>query len=512
MAQMIRTLHKPTILLEDLAPLQKSEVTETEVSDPTPLDTLNYKIDFAKRTGLKTFFININGMIIDPLGIERCKVDMNGRYPTLTIRFKTNTEEFINFGLPKDGDIVSVFYRSTIDELKPLRMDFIITDVVSEGLDFFVIFGVVNIQDLFKDTSFYHDGDSLDVLIEISKELKLGFATNETTTNDKQSWVCATQPLDLFIDDVKSHIWKDEKSFFDCYIDNYYILNFVNVFEQLDNNKEKGKYGGTSINKLRQFIQHRNEPKEIVIDDELSYLFPLILDNYRNTLEKNHKISDLRILNNSSRISLEEGYQKVSHFYDVTLGQKVEIVSETIKSDGKENEYMSQKGKINNKNWRKNTRHCWNGLTYSLPDHTTHPFFYQAKIQNEFNLREIDKFTIEITLNDINFNIYRYMTIPIIWYEYGDIAEKKRFDQSNIPEDVDNPSLGETIPYNINSFITDFYVVKGYSYEFTGDIEQMGNDVHLVQHKIILTRIEHPKNVDVNQDGFVVSNYRYDVT
>ncbi len=510
MVQKIRTIHKPTILLEDLAPLQNSEVGDFGNGKVTPLDTVNYKIDFAKRTGLKTFFLNINGMMIDPNGVEKCRVDMNGRYPTITIRFKQDSEEFINLGLPKDGDILSVFYRSVIDELKPLRMDFIITDVVSEGSDFFVIFGVINVQDLFKDSSFYHEGNSLETLIEISKELELGFATNETTTNDKQSWICATQPLDLFIKDVKSHIWKDEKSFFDCYIDNYYILNLVNVFDQLDNSKKREM--DISINIIRDFVQYRREQEQTIDDSKLKYLFPLILDNYKETTETNHQIVDLKILNTSSRIGLEEGYQKVSHFYDFTLGQKVEIVSETIFSEGKEKEYMTQKGKIDNKNWRKNTRHNWSGLTYSLPDHTTHPFFYQAKIQNEFNLREIDKFTIEVTLNDLNFNIYRYMTIPIIWYEYGEVAKKKRIYEPEDRGGLDDPYLGKTVPYTINNFISGFYVVKGYSYEFIGDIEQMGQNTHVVQHKIILTRIEHPKSVDVNGDGVIISNYNYDVT
>lgn len=511
MAQKIRTIHKPTILLEDLAPFQNSETGESgNGKKVTPLDTVNYQIDFAKRTGLKTFFLNINGMMVDPKGVEMCKVDMTGRYPTLTMRFKQDSEEFINLGLPKDGDILSVFYRSVLDELKPLRMDFIITDVISEGLDFFVIFGVLNVKGLFKDSSFYHEGTSLDTLIEISKELELGFATNETKTEDKQSWVCATQPLDLFIDDIKSHIWKDEKSFFDCYIDNYYILNLVNVFEQLDNTKEKEL--DISINVIRDFVEYRKEQRKTIDDSQLKYLFPLILDNFKETLEISHQIAGMRILNTSSRIGLEEGYQKVSHFYDVTLGQKIEIVSETIFSEGKEKEFMTQKGKIDDKNWRKNTRHNWSGLTYSLPDHTTHPFFYQAKIQNDFNLREIDKFTIEITLNDINFNIYRYMTIPILWYEYGEVAKKKRIYDPEDRGGLDDPQLGETIPYFLNTFISGFYVVKGHYYEFIGDYEQLSNDVNIVQHKIILTRIEHPKSVDVNGEGVIISNYNYDVT
>jgi len=507
MSKIIRTIHKPTILLEDIAPVIDSEVGEAS-NQYTGLDSVNRTIDYSKRTGLQNFFITINGMVVNPDGIEKCKVDMNGFYPVITIRFQQDFEEFVNLGLPKDGDILSIFYRSTLDELKPLRLDFVVTDVVTEYDNFFVVFGVVNIQKLFKDSSFFHKGDSLETLKELSKELKLGFATNETKVDDSQTWLCANEPFDVFIRDVKKHIWKDAKSYFDCYIDNFYILNYVNVFEQFDLSKEFKV--GVSLNKIRNFIEYAKDSVSDVKDESITYLYPTILHNYRDTLEVNHQITDMKILNTSSRISLEEGYVKVSHFFDYSLGEKVEIISESLTSQGKEKDYMSLKGKVTDTKWKENTRHVWNGVAYNLPDHNTHQFYNQAKIQNEHNLKETDKFTIEVTLGDINFNIYRYMVIPVLWYEYGDVAKKKRLYESEDYSNIIDNDLGETVPYVLNEFISGFYVVKGYSYEFIGAFENKQNS-QVVQHKLILSRVEFPKTLSITSDGSVMSNYNYDV-
>jgi len=509
MAQLIRTIHKPKILLEDIEPLAYSETGDYGTGDYTGLESINRDIDFSKRTGLKNFFLNINGMMVNPDKVEKCVIDVSDFYPTITLRFQQDLEEVINLGLPKDGDLISVFYRSLFDELKPLRVDFVITDVISETDNFFVLFGVINIQELFKDSSYYKEETSLNTLIDLSKVLNLGFATNETSTKDKQKWVCANEPYDVFIRDMKKHIWKDEKTFFECFIDNFYVLNFVNVFEQLDMSKDKSI--GIGLNKIRNFVEYAFDSITKVKDESISYIYPTILHNYRENLERNHQIVDLKILNTSSRISLEEGYQKVSHFFDYTLEEKVEIVSETLTSNGMEKGFASLKGKINNRNWRRNTRHSWNGVSYSLPDGNTHPFYNQAMVQNEYNLKEIDKFTIEVTLNDINFNVHRFMVIPVLWYEYGDIAKIKRlFEPEDRNERLIDNDLGVTVPYVLNDFISGFYVVKGYRYEFIGSLLDQP-DTQVVQHKLILTRLELPKNVNITSDITVMSNFNYDV-
>lgn len=496
----IRNIHRPNILLEDIKVKKENEYYFNEESKDTYTGIPNRGIDFEKYVGLHNFFININGMTILSTSVEICTINLNDKYPTINLRIQPDFGEFLNFGLPKDGDIISIFYKSTIEDLKPLRLDFIITDIKNEKDLSFVIFGVINIPKLFNDSSFFKEDTSLNTLIELSKEMKLGFSTNETETNDKQIWLCANKPFDLYLDDIKNHSWKNERSFYDSFIDMYYNLNFVNVFDQLSNETEKKVNLG--IYKLRDFIETSKYPVGTQTDDELEFVLPTVLHNWKYTTVKEETISELGILNESSRISLEEGYQKYSHFYDFTLDEKVELLNEALSSKGKSKEYIPLKGNLFDEKWKENTRHVWSGISYSLPDHNVHPLYYQSELHNKHNLKEIDKFTIQVTLENINFNLYRYMIVPILWYEYGALALKLRNNNGNFNSYNNDESLDA--PYVLNEFISGFYVLKGFHLDYIGPSD--GNSP-IIQQRLILTRTEWPKTFIVtDSNDKVVTN------
>lgn len=498
----IRSIHNPEILLQDLQIDKSSMYAMNKEDAESGSSVVNKGEDFSKSTGLKTFFINVNGMNLDPAAVELCTVDCTQRYPTITLRFKPNVGEFLNFALPKDGDILSIFYRSTLDELKPLRMDFIITDLRAEADGSFVIFGVINIPNLFKDSSFVCDGTTIDTYKKLSKELKLGYATNEVSTDDKQKWLCANEPLDTFLQDIKYHAWKNERSFYDAYIDNYYMLNFINVFDQLNNEKKKKVQLG--IYKFRQFIQTNDESLFKTNEDDIVYDTPLILHNWKYSTSLESSIRDIRITNTSSRISLEEGYQKMLHFYDFNLHEKIELLNESLTSIGVSEDYAPFKSGVFDESWRTNTRHNWGGIAYSLPVHNTHKYYHKAKAHNHQNLKEIDKFTIEVSLKEVNFNLIRYMIIPVLWYEYGEIARKLREKGKKFNSVDDGVHIKRDIPYILNGFISGFYVLKGFYIDFTGP--SIGNPP-IISQRVVLTRTEYPKNIIVTDaDNKVVTN------
>lgn len=498
----IRTIHNPTILLRDLEISSEHAHYFEERDKEAGVHIANQGEDYSKRTGLYSFYVHLNGMTIQPEYVELCTIDLKGKYPKITARIVPKFDEFVNFGLPKDGDLISIFYRSTIDILKPLRLDFIITDIKNESDSSFVLFGVLNLPALFKDSSFFKDDTSLSTLIDISKELKLGFATNETKTNDSQKWLCATEPLDIFIDEVKSHSWKDERSFFDVYIDNYYTLNFVNVFKQLT--YETDKKVNLGIYKFRDFIQTNDKVNIKISEDDLEYTTPVVLHNWKYNPSKENNISKIKILNSSSRISLEEGYRKYLHFYDYTLDEKIELLNEALTSNDVSEDLMPLKGHLFDEKWKENTRHIWGGISYSLPDHNVHPFYYQAEAHNYHNLKEIDKFKIEVTLDQINFNLTRYSIVPILWYEYGEIAKKLREVGKKYNTFSPEESVMNGMPYIINKFISGFYVIKGFDIDFIGP--SSGNPA-IIKQRLLLTRTEWPKDFIVTDaENKVVTN------
>jgi hypothetical protein len=498
----IRNIHRPEILLEDLKVKNKNEYVYSEADGEAYTNINNKGVNFEKLVGLHNFFININGFSILPTSIEICTVNLADKYPTIKLRIQPKFDEFVNFGLPKDGDIITLFYRSTIEDFKPLRIDFIITDIKNEKDSSFVLFGVVNIPKLFNDSSFFEEDTSLNTLIKLSKEMKLGFSTNEIETSDKQNWLCANQPFDTYLEEIKKHAWKNERSFYDSFIDMYYNLNFINVFDQLSNEKEKKVNVG--LYKLRDFIQAKDNTASKVIEEELEFESPIVLHNWKYSSIKEATITSLGILNESSRISLEEGYQKYSHFYDFTLDEKVELLNEAITSKGSEENYLSLKGNVFNDKWKENTRHIWSGISYSLPEHNVHPFYYQAQLHNEHNLKEIDKFSIQVTLDQVNFNLHRYMILPILWYEYGDTAKKLRSIGGEYNALKSDEKVSTTYPYILNEFISGFYVLKGFHLDYVGPSD--GNPP-VIQQRLILTRTEWPKTFIVTDaDDKVVTN------
>jgi hypothetical protein len=431
-------------------------------------------------------------------------IDSTGKYPKITMRINPDKVEFFNIGFPKDGDLINIYYRSTFNELHPIRNDFIITNCYEEsGSTSWIIHGVLYVKGMFHDTSFSYNGTSLKTAMEIAKKLKLGFATNVTDTDDEQTWLCASEPIDIFLDDIKKHAWKNDRSFFDMYIDNYYTLNFIDVRQQLSNEIDKKIYPG--LYKFREFIETNNRSVFKQKDDAFEYASPVVLTNWKESILAENYIADIRPTNESSRISLEEGYKKFLHFYDYTLDEKIELNNELIVSNSDMSEYSVLIGGYTDKDWKKNARHLWKGISYSLPDHNVHPFYYKAEYHNEQNLHEINKLTLEVTLPQINFNLYKYMIIPVLYYEYGDTARMFREKGGRFNQIYKNERHHVNIPYILNQFISGFYIIKGFTFNYIGSKDGVAT---YIDQKVILTRTEWPKGVIIADEtnGIIINH------
>lgn len=501
----IQTIFNPEILISKLsAPINDEIPITNENRNGYDMFRYNYGIDQSIEFGLTGFIVIINGLTLQDEMIDYVDIDATGKYPKITMRVVPDKVEFFNFGFPKDGDLINIYYRSTFNELHPIRNDYIITNCYEESTSTsYIIHGVLHIKDMFYDTSFSYNGTSFKTAMEIAKKLKLGFSTNVTDTDDVQNWICASEPIDTFLDNIKKHAWLNNKSFFDVYIDNYYNLNFIDIRNQLTNEiQHKINLG---LYKFREYLESNKFSKFKPSPEDFEYTHPVLLTNWmRNLLSENH-IIDIKPINQSSRISLEEGYKKFLHFYDYTLDEKIELNNELIVSDSDMSEYSVLIGGYTDKDWKKNARHLWKGVLYSLPDHNVHPFYYKAEYHNEQNLKEIDKLTIEITLPQVNFNLYRYMVIPVLYYEYGSMARAlwQRGDKFNSLEKDEN--LGLDVPYILNDFISGFYIIKGFKFSYIGGDK---NSREYVQQKVILTRTEWPKSIIVpDETESVVTNH-----
>lgn len=492
MEKIIRTLNEPTIRIEDLAINSKDY---GRYNDKFPLDhDINENVDLVKAMGLRFPLISINGVTYGKDKVLAVRLDLTSKYPTITMSVNPSKVDYTIFGFPKDGDVISILYRSNIDTLKPIRCDFDIVNITPTGREEErIIYGVLRVPKLFSDVSWSYEGNSLSTLQKFAEYLSLGFATNETKTEDEMSWVCPNDPAELFMENTTTHSYKDETSFFESYIDHEYILNFVNVRKQLTNDAQTKIY--TGLDKLKDFIEtNRNSPYYSENDDRVLHEVPLILTNWAFEPSSINRILAYKELNNTGRVSLEDGYKRYIHHFDVNTNEKFESYTELINSKDTK-DYLLMKGRLSEETYRGQNRHSWEGISYSRPLHNTHKFYKYAKQHNYQNIKELDKMKIEVTLASPNFNLYRYMVVPVILYEYG-----REFNRMFNDPKFDSNSEKVFIPNNeyiLNQMLTGFYVIQGMTYEFYGNF---GSEPTIVQ-RLILARTEWNKAVYVPNVG-----------
>ena len=192
--------------------------------------------DQVKSLGLDYPMIRINDTVLNKAEIISMTISSKGFIPTINLILDFKSTLFLNRSMPKDGDIISTFIRTDTAALQYLRNDFIITSCSSNvnstsASNYVTLTGKLFIEglDSFNNT-FGIIGKSKDVLKEIAKTFKIGFAYNDPEeTQDFQNWVCCNNTVEYFVDDIIEHTWKDGQSFFKAWIDLYYNLCFVNV-------------------------------------------------------------------------------------------------------------------------------------------------------------------------------------------------------------------------------------------------------------------------------------------
>lgn len=489
MEKVIRTLNEPTLTVDDLI----VDTTSRGVYNARfPMVPIGENLDQMKSIGLRFPMIVINGVTYKEEFVDALRIDSTGKYPTVSLKIKTEKQNFKVLGLPKDGDLISIFYRSGNDEIKPIRCDFDIVEMVYSSTEEVLLHGVLRVPTLFSDLSWSYEGNSIETLQKFAQKMGLGFATNELKTDDKMNWVSPNDPSEIFMDKVTRHSYKDESTFFESFIDHNYILNFINVRTQLSNDIENKINEG--IYKFRDVIEaNKLSPYYAKDENHLVYTHPTLISNWHRVTIPEFKIIDYNIIENTSRVSLEDGYKKYVHTFDTNLNNKFEAYTELINSK-KSDKFLLNKGRLSEEVYRKQNRHSWEGITYSLPYHNTHKFYTYANLHNKQNLQELEKMKLEVTLQRPNFNIHRYMSIPVILYEYGANISAMFDTKKKIPgrHDVDLPLDA----YILNQMLSGFYVVQGISFEFYGNY----NSGPIIIQKLTLVKTEWNKAVYIPND------------
>ena len=223
------------------------KITPTKISVPD-MDNVKgadqgkaYAVDenvegHASRRGSMTPIVQIGGLRIPEKMVKSLSIWQNGLLPEISVSL-IDIDGVFGAGLYPVADIlISVFIRSQNEQLKSLSADYLITSISSvvvphSNMTVYTLVGelhVPKINGMYSKS--YKNMTSLEALKKVADDLQLGFADNQPeNTNDKMTWLMPNYTYKSFINHIKKIAYRDDSNFFDCFIDRYYILNFINV-------------------------------------------------------------------------------------------------------------------------------------------------------------------------------------------------------------------------------------------------------------------------------------------
>jgi hypothetical protein len=470
MAKEIRQYIRSSIKLDEL---QQTEIN-TGLGD-------NLKgmasADQAKFFGYKYPLIKINNQPLNEY-VNYFQMDFKSRIPQVIINYTPPASGvFLSGSFPKDGDLISVYLRAAIPAYKPIRIDFLVTEVsgipitygiyqtsASYGINQdFTIMGEMRIPSLYSSISKNFDRmSSIEVLREVASDLGLGFSTNVGSTDDKMNWICPMDSYHMFINDVVSCSWLDEKSSFDWWIDPYYNLTFVDVSEQTrspypanefviipfsDLGNDDSNYYGQNLSTVKVNARFSNDS----FNEHLPF-----------------KIKEFTVLNNAGNINLDYGYiQKVSFFDpwidDSFVSWNLEVPYGPDPSERK----IGFKGRFQENLYQREIKSTYLGIANLNPDDNgaIHQNFYEAKVKNIFYRDQLKKLILRIELSSyVIFSLYKGMNIPVdILTAPGSVGQL---------ETVLSPNQIESFNTNVSTidfFLSGNYMISGFDIIWTRD-------------------------------------------
>ena len=444
-------------LVED--PDIKKELPFDEISIPLEYDQSNDPtIHSNKRdiAGAAYPVLRINDYVFAAQSIRSMSISCNSFLPTINVRLKTVESDVINKNMPKDGDMISLYMRTTTAALEFVRCDFIITraDTPKIGADIDVVNSEINVSGtLFipgfnatKPNTFGFIGTSREVLRHIAEEFHIGFAYNdEENSNDFQNWINCNRTIPEFINELTLHSWKDNVSFFKTWIDIYYNLVYVNINKYLNSEKNNSEFDitfATNVISAMGSSEHDADPNKATGLVKIFTTMPA----YRGTP---FYIKKWRPSNDSTRISFNTGYSIDVHNFLHNQGvmntsiddsfsvlecvpsynkekAKTEIILRGRSKYDPEANPETDKETINYDFINTYVKKEWYGVLYMKGDDendtdsndswsgNVHKNYALAPYHNKININEINKLYITIECEGLNLQVQRGEYVPVL--------------------------------------------------------------------------------------------------
>jgi len=465
--QVLKTTLQPKIAIRELFEEDTSSDSKS-INFKTP----KYLPSAAEKIGAKEPYVKLAGTLVS--GVENMTIDETGFIPTISLTFVDNKGNFAGDFFPKTNLILELYLKVGNEGLKPIRCDFLITNVRSIPRDFtgekegygigttYILKGELHVPNIYKNVSkSYANVSSRDALFAVAQELGLGFAENNNAPNDKMTWINPNTSYMDFIQAIARHAYEKEETFFTVFIDKYYILNYIEVNKQLkssDFDTTLANYSegiGADVNQAMRG-DAKLKQKEAFIANYLTTEIRL-----RGT---SNYISGLNLLGEQGEIIKMKGYRKQIYYYDhlrkINSSPEEKIVSfykEPIKSlDRPQNQYLIPE----DQDLAQNTIKKWVGVDYG----NSHPEYVGARLINAHNLSELNKIKLKVNIRGINFQVIRGSRIPV----FITLQEAERMMKTSAADEANGlkKSRKNLSEESFDEQLTGYYYVLGAKYYY----------------------------------------------
>ena len=456
----IRSITDPTIILDDLVFLDTESGSNTAEGKPIT----GYKP--SAQHGGAFPMIKINAYLFPSEQVISMRISSSGDRPYFNASILIKDKSFYSTSFPKDGDLASVFIRGLVDPFKPLHNDYEITSVHissdpgsgENDFDTMFITGVLRIPGYDAVKCFSYTGTSYKALMKVATDLKLGFASNEVDTQDSQTWICPNEKTKDYIKELSLSSWKDDNSFFDYFIDPYYYLNFVNVEPFYSESPDIDE----AISILRMSNDYGTDSKLATSKTQI------VLSNWDEISQTQFYINHHTLINNSSAISLSNGYKRYAQYYDGLVKENQSFFVDPKITSGAEETKQLLKGRPNEDFYLQQINTKWLGVQYGKDGENSHPMYNFAKINNYQNNVHLRKMGLKISLSTLNFNLRRMQTVPVVIIIKKDTVRKKLNEPTELPvasSGRETPTIdAESVPFLPDRTVSGFYTIHEIEY------------------------------------------------
>lgn len=438
---------------------------------------------FQQRAGLMEPLVMVGSIKLMSESLKSLTIWQDDLVPTISLTFVDSGYVFTSRGYPLANIIVSIFVQSPIKKLKSMAADFLITNISSMPIPnsasiVYTLSGELNVPFLYGNYSkAFRNLTSIQVMQKVAEDLQLGFADNQPEgTNDLMTWIMPNYTYKSFLTHISKFAYRDDNNFFDCFIDRYYILNFVNVEKQFSRDEEIDK-GWQTIDQTVIDKRRINPEEDKLVEVEV----PIILTNYPTASDTEFYITDFSIDSNHGEIIKKNAVRRYIYWYEHGANHSeektndanyrihfTEPITSTVTKDGKlphtitMPEYTSSDEKPDD--GPKISTNIWSGIDYS----NAHASYKFAELLNHHNWLETEKNILNVTLSGFSVNLLRgsRVRVDIFLDKYSaTMANAMAKDSENDPplnvlqtgeQEIDGKLTG----YVKDVALSDFYYVR----------------------------------------------------